>query len=283
MNPFAVLDISDDEEEKITVPYPDKKGKLHKAPIKKMIPGAPASAAAKNAKMVHNEVMPPSTVENRSSRRKDGKKQKDEGGRPKKHDGMDRQSGSGRDKGVSKGGSGKSNWGNEDDEARQAEKNPPLDDDVAGFQESEVDADPIMEPEPVAPTFTLDEYMARRENSRVNTTVFGTVSERTAASDFSGMKAKEEEKKAFIVLGTGKEKKSKSTQRSDGKSVILDLGFKACPQQSENDSHRGGRLGRGEGKGRGGGRGGRGDRIAGRGSRSGGKIDILDTSAFPSL
>jgi len=134
--------------------------------------------------------------------------------------------------------------------------------------------------------------MSKRNASRANAEVFGSVNERSVKADFSGMKPKEEAEATFIQLGAGGQKQAaKKEQRSENKAVVLDVGFKPAEKVDTRDD--GGR-GRGSGRGRGeGGRGGRSNaggrtspngRSGGRGGgRSGAKIDINDSNAFPSL
>lgn len=131
--------------------------------------------------------------------------------------------------------------------------------------------------------------MSKRNAARANTEAFGSINERTVEADFSGLKLKEESEATFIALGSAKAAANKAkAQRSDGKAVVTDLGFK--PKETERpdrperpertEGGRDGRGGRGRGEGRGRGRGGRGE---GRGGGRGAKIDLSDASAFPSL
>eukprot|EP01041_Mallomonas_annulata_P000352 gene352-633_t len=248
------------------------------------------------------------------------------GGAPRKRE-FDRHSGTGRGKEVSKGGSGGHNWGNEKTEALNAEKDPVAAEATADEEAAKVDAavelaegsawdadtpspkvEEVAPPEPEVPTFTLDEYLAKREQARANADLFGTVSERTVnEEDYAGLKTKEAEEVVFLALGDSKQVKAKKTdQRSNASKAnqVIELGFKnasLAQSASREEGGRGrGRGGRG-GEGRGGsGRGGRGEgRGEGRGGRREGRsdrpprdnrrggpgasIDINDSSAFPSL
>jgi len=93
---------------------------------------------------------------------------KKKGGKPLKHEGFERHSGTGRGKEVSKGGSGKGNWGNPKEEAEHAEKES-IEEVVADTPIAEEENAPgqvVDEPvpeviEPETPTFTLDEYLKK--------------------------------------------------------------------------------------------------------------------------
>jgi hypothetical protein len=147
-------------------------------------------------------------------------------GKPVKHEGYDRQSGTGRGKEVSKGGSGRGNWGNPKEEAEQAEKEhledvaasaeaPAEDDNVpAGAVVDEV----VEVVEPETPTYTLDHYLAQRDSARANNEIFGAFSVRAVEADFSGMKTKEESGDTFIALGAAKVPKKKEQNQRSGSS-----------------------------------------------------------------
>ena len=144
---------------------------------------------------------------------------------------------------------------------------------------------------------TMDEFIAKRNESRANTEMFGEKKgTRQSETNLSGLQKKENE-----VLGIygnfGVVKENKTThkdQRSTGKTQLLDVSFRNASLENQGrDEERPPRAGRGEGRGeRGEGRGGRGGRGEGRGPRpqaasapraAGGKLDISDSSAFPSL
>ena len=144
---------------------------------------------------------------------------------------------------------------------------------------------------------TMEEFLAKRAESRSNADMFGEKKgTRQTETDLSGLQKKENE-----VLGIygnfGAVKDSKAThkdQRSTGKTQVLDVSFRNASLENQGrDEERPARGGRGEGRGdRGEGRGGRGGRGEGRGPRPqassapravGGKLDISDSSAFPSL
>jgi hypothetical protein len=80
------------------------------------------------------------------------------------------------------------------------------------------------EPEPEKPTFTLDEYLALRDSARANSKVLGDVAVRTVdASEFSGLKAKQDSEDTFIALGSAKASKAKKDQRSGNLSLCYIL------------------------------------------------------------
>jgi hypothetical protein len=67
-----------------------------------------------------------------------------------------------------------------------------------------VEEEPV---EPEAPTYTMDEFLAKREASRVGSSVFDAVEMRKVTDDFSGLKTRNSDvDEAFIVLGAGKSK-----------------------------------------------------------------------------
>lgn len=142
----------------------------------------------------------------------------------------------GRGKEVSKGGSGKGNWGNPKEEAEIAEKEHM--EDVAAAETPEDDANApvavveevvveVVEPE--TPTFTLDQYLAQRNSARANTEIFGAFSVRAVdASEFSGMKTKEDSGDTFIALGAAKASKKKEQNQRSGNlflSIFLLISF----------------------------------------------------------
>jgi hypothetical protein len=147
----------------------------------------------------------------------------DKKGKPVKHEGYDRQSGTGRGKEVSKGGSGRGNWGNPKEEAEQAEKEH-LEDVAASATDEEtavaagvvVDEVVVEVVEPEIPTYTLDHYLAQRDSARANNEIFGAFSVRAVEGDFSGMKTKEESGDTFIALGAAKAPKKKEQNQRSG-------------------------------------------------------------------
>jgi hypothetical protein len=157
-----------------------------------------------------------------------------------------------------------------------------------------------------APTFTMEEFLAKRDAERSGSSIFKKVEERTVTDDFSNFKKGGEELDNFVVLGASKTKTTNGkNQRATSQTKVTNLGFHAAPKEEyrEDRGDRGGkgdrggrggdrggrggdRGGRGGDRGGKGGRGGRGDRNSDRRSApraSGGKVDINDQSAFPSL
>lgn len=293
MNPFSVLESDEDETPKV-VPKAKPAKKQTQQPV------APPPAPV--------EVAPPITEKPNSGRGagrgrggggRGGRGRGEKTGKPVKHEGFDRHSGTGRGKEVSKSGSGKGNWGNPKEEAEHAEKEH-LEDVAAAAAETPADdeehapgavVDEVVQEvvEPETPTFTLDQYLAQRDSARSNSEIFGAFSVRPVdASGFSGMKTKEESDDTFIALGTAKpSKKKEQNQRSAKNSVVLDVGFSVAPTEVPREGGRG--RGRGRGEGRGGEGRGRGEGRGGRGRGGGGnrrhenKVDITDSNAFPAL
>eukprot|EP00607_Mallomonas_marina_P009942 CAMPEP_0182419212 /NCGR_PEP_ID=MMETSP1167-20130531/3624_1 /TAXON_ID=2988 /ORGANISM="Mallomonas Sp, Strain CCMP3275" /LENGTH=345 /DNA_ID=CAMNT_0024593929 /DNA_START=100 /DNA_END=1138 /DNA_ORIENTATION=- len=179
---------------------------------------------------------------------------------PRRRD-FDRHSGTGRGREIAKGGSGGHNWGNEKAEALNAEKAPVLnemavDEEAAkadaeaelageepkasgwgeepkasGWGDVEAPKEDVPPPEPEVPTYTLDEYLAKKEQARANAELFGSVAERTVnEEDYAGLKTKDGgETDTFIALGSGKNSRvKKADQRSitSKTNQVVDLGFK---------------------------------------------------------
>lgn len=298
MNPFSVLE-SDDEEETPKVVKTTKTA--NKKPQEKpAAPKAPAPAPVEEAAPVAEKSNPRGGGgRGRGGAGRGRGRGEKKGGKVPKHE-FERHSANGRGKEVSKAGSGKGNWGNPKEEAEHAAKesieevvaaDTPADEEenAPGQVVEEATPEPV---EPETPTFTLDEYLAQRNNARANADIFGEFSVRTVdTNEFSGLKTKEESEDTFISLGGGKvAKKKEQNQRSAKSAVVLDVGFSVAPTETPRGEGRGRGRGRGEGRGaRGEGRGARGEGRGGRGGRGGrknsaeNKVDINDSAAFPSL
>lgn len=239
----------------------------------------------------------------------------DSGHREKRE--FDRHSATGRGREVSRGGRGPGGWGNDAEEALNAEKHRDVEagveavvegEDPAADGEEAVAAAPAVEVAPRAevppePTvFTLDEYLATRANARANPELFGAVQVRAVDADFSGMRAKGPTSKLEETTASKNAAKAKKDQRSAVKTQIVDLGFKnaALEQQRGGDERsyerrddrnggRGGGRDEGRGRGRGEGRGGAGYPPRSSGNNNSGSastangVNLLDASAFPSL
>lgn len=191
--------------------------------------------------------------------------------RPKRE--FDRRSATGRGREVSRGGRGAFGAGNPAQDAIDAEKNPKAAaegavDGVADAVEEEaapVEEQAPAEPEPV--TFTLDEFMRKREEARQKVADLAAVSARTVnrETEFAGMTTLATALDDYVGANVAKAEAGRKDQRSTGKTQVLDVGFKFPTVQPEREG--GGRGGRGEG-----GRGGRGgDREGGRGGRREGR------------
>lgn len=286
MNPFSALE-SDDEEEFTKVQSHKKSENKKKTQTAKAAnnssPSAPVNPGAATEKKVSNRGGG-GRGDNRH-RRGAGRGGKETGDRVKHNKReYDRRSGTGRGTEVAKGGAGKGGWGTNADEIAQQRRE--LEEEKNNGKPAEgtevvAEEEPV-EPEP--PTYTLDEFIAKREASRQGSAIFSAVEERRVTDDYSGFKTKNDDLNSFIELGGSQKNKSNSkSQRSAVQNKVTDLGFHAAPKEDRRDD-RGGR-GRGD-------RGNRGDRNGrdrgGRGERGerrprGGKVDINDQSAFPSL
>jgi plasminogen activator inhibitor 1 RNA-binding protein len=190
--------------------------------------------------------------------------------RPKRE--FDRRSGTGRGREVSRGGRGAFGAGNPAQDALDAEKNPKAaaEGAVDGVADAaEEDAAPVEEQAPAEPepvTFTLDEFMRKREEARQKVADLAAVAARTVnrETEFAGMTTLATALDDYVGANVAKAEAGRKDQRSTGKTQVLDVGFKFPTVQPERE---GGRGGRGEG-----GRGGRGgDREGGRGGRREGR------------
>jgi len=302
-NIFAVLDTSDAEDEVVqkNTAGKTKKAKEDSAPqndAKKQQTGKPAKAQPQN-KPTKEEPKPAAPAENESrkddnrggrARGKEGVKRGDkyhqaEGGnkqRPKRE--FERRSGTGRGREVSRGGRGPYGFGNAEQEAIDAEKNPanaeangqPENADDAVEPEGE-SAEVVEEAEEPA-TLSYDDFMRQREEARASSALLASAKNvRTVnvETQFAGLTTKadneDDESKGKVSSANKKE------QRSSNKSQILDVSFK-FENASENRSYgkrrefpEGGREG-GRGRGREGPReGGRGRGRDNRGPREGGR------------
>jgi plasminogen activator inhibitor 1 RNA-binding protein len=118
---------------------------------------------------------------------------------------------------VPKGGAGKGNWGSTEDEIaaqrRELEEGGEV---VADKEKVEVVEEPV---EPEAPTFTLDEFLAKRDAERSNSSIFKKVEERAVTDDFSKLKKGGDELDNFVVLGAGKSKTVAAKSQRSSKSL----------------------------------------------------------------
>lgn len=191
--------------------------------------------------------------------------------RPKRE--FERRSGTGRGREVSKGGRGAFGAGNAAQDALEAEKDPlSAEVPVEGLdgEEAAADAEPVVVAEPEPVTYTLDEYMRKREEARQQAAglIGATKPTRSvdAEKEFAGLTSFSASLSDYLPGNAKAVEAGKKDQRSTGKTQVTDVGFKfQVPQQ---DSREGGRGGRGEG-----GRGGRGGEGRGRGGdrREGGR------------
>jgi len=186
---------------------------------------------------------------------------------------------------VSKGGQGARNWGSDEAEARAANKDGRIEDDLADdydVGEGNVAAEPEPEPEPV--TFTLEEYMAQRAGEKKNEDVFGAMKERAVDSNVEGRLVNDDGVQDYLVIGGLKENKD-SKSKKDKSKQLLKIGFLggSDPEQSTNEKDK--NAGSNDGTHRKTHRGHRGGvqshHSKGRGGRA--YFDVTDQSAFPTL
>lgn len=237
----------------------------------------------------------------KNKERTQGRAVKSKDGEPRQRQ-FDRKSGTGRGKEVAKGGHG--GWGNEGAEARNAEKNGAVDEAAQGRadaandynEDAEVDVTPR---EPAKPTFTYEEFVAKKNATRANSELFAATSERKA-SDVAGIQRGAEDLTVFLKLGSDKKQRQKGSQRANNK-VSAAPGFLLAkpaqdfedrpPRRDDRGESRAPRDGARREGGRGGDRreGGRGaarsggDRAPRAPKSAAGPINMTDERAFPSL
>jgi len=135
----------------------------------------------------------------------------------------------------------------------------------------------VVVPEPI--TFTLEEYMAKRNESRANSAIFGTLNKTSRESDFAGLSSKVDElPEAYYAAANAKDGKAKAgkSQRSTAKAQFTDVSFKS---EKEEDTRGSGNGGRGGGR-----NGAPSPRGRGGGGRGGSRDNFsLDVEAFPTL
>jgi plasminogen activator inhibitor 1 RNA-binding protein len=234
----------------------------------------------------------------------------------------DRRSGTGRGREVKKDGGGRGNWGSDKAAAKANEGKvvdevkPVTPEEVAVASEptpvvAPAPDEPEPEPTPEDNTMTLAEYKAAQAAKKAAEDA--AVKEREVENEFAGKTAAMKVEEDFLVMKGAKQKKMK--KKNVEKAGAVELGFRVAKPSAGEDRDggrgegRGGRGGRGEGRGgRGEGRGGRGEGRGGRGEGRGGRsdgrgarggrggrgrgegrgrgdapVDVMDTSAFPSL
>eukprot|EP00237_Pycnococcus_provasolii_P014912 CAMPEP_0205962222 /NCGR_PEP_ID=MMETSP1459-20131121/70486_1 /ASSEMBLY_ACC=CAM_ASM_001120 /TAXON_ID=41880 /ORGANISM="Pycnococcus provasolii, Strain RCC931" /LENGTH=360 /DNA_ID=CAMNT_0053334997 /DNA_START=458 /DNA_END=1540 /DNA_ORIENTATION=+ len=201
----------------------------------------------------------------------------------------DRQSGSGRDERVKRGGAGKGNWGRDADgtaEVAEEEDREPTEEELAKMEEDR------KEREKEEKQMTLEDFEKLREEKKkaIEDMMGSKKTVAPAKSDFSGMaavaKADLEEEITGIELTTGrKEKALKEKAQKEKTKQMLAASFRVAsetdyaPARRDRDDDRRGRgRGRGDDRRGGGGGGGRG---RGRGG-PGMQIQVNDSS-FPAL
>lgn len=59
---------------------------------------------------------------------------------------------------------------------------------------------------PEVPTYSLDEFLARRDAERATSSIFKKVEERAVTDDYSKLKKTGDDLQDFVVLGAGKAK-----------------------------------------------------------------------------
>lgn len=213
---------------------------------------------------------------NRAGSRNDGRDQKNNNRRSGDSEAQQKK--------VSKGGGGSRNWGNEEAEARAANKGGKIENDDYADDNGDYgnSGEPVAEPEPEPVTFTLEEYMAQKANERKNEDIFGAIKERAADASVDGKHIEAEEIGDYVAIGGLKENKEVKTKKEKSKQV-LKIGFLSSEtdqQQYNNDRDYKDKNNRdgGHKKTHRGHRGGIHNHQGGRA-----KFDVMDQSAFPTL
>lgn len=181
----------------------------------------------------------------------------------------------------SKDGGGANNWGNEQEEARKANKTgkADLEDEDEGGERA-VESAPEPEPEPEVPTFTYEEYLAQKKATAatMNADVFGKIKERQVTDKVEGSLV-QNQLDDFAVVGGLKENKSARTRNAKEKNSLVVEFSNASLDKPKDDRDR-----RGAGDRAGNNRRPDGSERTHRGQgRKNVKIDVNDKSAFPSL
>lgn len=162
---------------------------------------------------------------NRKPNNNDRNTKNGRGGRTAPRDGKrayDRRSGTGRGKEIKKGGGGARNWGSDKAEAKKMEgkiNEDEVKEDKPTEEKAEGDAAdaPAEEEKPEDKTMTFAEYMASKEKKEEN-------SVREVESEFKGLSASTKVEEDFLVMGGGKQKKTK--KKKDGEKQTLEVGFR---------------------------------------------------------
>lgn len=292
---------------------PIKKNKPKAKPVTKAQPKKDIQKSQKQPKPVahkpvgkpafkKNEVMEPSNVENKI--RRDKRPPHVKPGDTDRHGKriFDRKSGTGRDRGVKKGGGGSRNWGQPMDKTNTYNTNVSIsmDNDQdpprgGNNQEGDEEEKKVVEEEEEEPkepekeTFTIEEYMKKKAEKRGGSgfeELKGAEVEKVKEGRAYTKKDKstQESEDAFFIGASGerKGKKKAVTKASKGKKMVPELGFTVKNQDRDSRSFRGRGRGRGDSRGgRGGFRGARGGGYRSRPSRV--DVDTNDQQNFPQL
>lgn len=268
MNIFSVLDTSDGEEE-VQLKKKDSatENEAKKQQSVKSSAKPQSQSKARESKVEQVEVKPAVNPDTETKE----KKEDNRGGRPRgkegfrrgeKHHGainpenekprkpkreFERRSGTGRGREVSRGGRGPYGFGNVEQEALDAEKDPakvevetPVEnsgnlEDVVEPEVESADIVPEVE-EPV--TISYDDFIKKREEARANSALLSALKARTVQADIQSVKAGEEETDAGKAAKASTVKKD---QRSSNKTQLFDVQFKF---ENSNDQRFNGRRDR---------------------------------------
>jgi len=224
----------------------------------------------------------------------------------------DKRSGTGRGREIKKSGGGARNWGSDKDDARNAEglsfeekenngenlqnlsgdagggdQTPDQNGADGGDVTAEVqeDGDAVaaeasMEEEEDK-TMTYEEYLAQKEEERVESEAFKPIATRELDNEFAGFVGKkgrkENEEENFLKMGKGKQLKKKGTDKKDKEKIIPKFRVQDANRRSNNrrdgDRSRSGRGGSGRSY----------DRRGGNDRKKNDQVNVADMNSFPSL
>eukprot|EP00601_Ochromonadales_sp_CCMP2298_P003306 CAMPEP_0173184400 /NCGR_PEP_ID=MMETSP1141-20130122/8950_1 /TAXON_ID=483371 /ORGANISM="non described non described, Strain CCMP2298" /LENGTH=366 /DNA_ID=CAMNT_0014107757 /DNA_START=56 /DNA_END=1157 /DNA_ORIENTATION=+ len=268
MNFFSVLDDSDEEKPKVIPPKKDAAPKAA-APAAKASAPVKKDAAPKTAKPAGDakpRAAAPAAADGEVSKdnnrggkprgkdtpgggrggRGEGRRDGEAGeGRPPKRE-YERRSGTGRGNEVSRGGRGPFGAGNPAQEAQDAEKDPKSAEIEVEGEVTEV-SEPVEVAEPEPETFTMDDFMKKREEARAKVLSLVGTKARIVSKDTEALGSMVNVEKSelgdYLSPAAIKAEVGRTNQRSSGKQQVLTVGFKSSAlQTAERDGGGGGKA-----------------------------------------
>lgn len=308
VNFFAALDDSGDESEQQVKKQPESKPKKDKEKsTKKVVVVSTKPQDEPRGRSYHNDRNP-------KSGRSGGSRSERERQAPR--DGKrayERRSGTGRGREIKKSGGGARNWGSDKDDARNAEglsfeeketngeknnsgdQKPGQNEIDGGDAATEVkeDGDALAEEPPKEEeedkTMTYEEYLAQKEEQRLESEAFKPIAMRELENEFAGLVGKkgrkETEEENFLKMGKGKQPRKKGAEKKDKEKIIPKFRVQDANRRSSGDRNRrdGDRSSRSGG--RGSGRNYNDRRGSGNNDRKpkNQQVNVADMNSFPSL